>query len=464
MVVGEFTQETDLVVIGGGPGGYSAAFRAAELGVSTIVVDPRGMLGGVCLHQGCIPSKTLLGISEIRQMANSAARLGLRFDPPKIDCDMVRTWTQDAIDTLTKGLSGLARKHNIEVIPGTARFDDGRQLSIHNGSNSRVRFKRAIIATGSNFGATSDMWPDSPRVMNPNRALQLDDVPATVLVVGGDYIALELATIYAGLGSAVTLVTSATRILQPADADLIRPLARNLDSVLDELRVGITVESVNEINDGLCVRFAGKTPPARDRFDAAIVADPLMPSIAKLDLDKAQVNLDGGYIQVDQQLRTSNPRIFAVGDVAGEPMLADKAIHQGRIAAEVAAGWDSVFDARAVPHIVFTDPQVAWCGLTETQAKVEGISVEVSKIPWGASGRAIGLGRPDGLTKLIVDPDTKLILGMGIVGVNAVEMIGQGVLAIEMGAEVSDLSATIFPHPTISELIGEAASRLEPGP
>ena len=462
MVVGQFTQETDLVVIGGGPGGYSAAFRAAELGVQTLIVDPKGSLGGVCLHHGCIPSKTVLGIGQTLRMAIDAVKLGVHFDKPRVDLGEVRQWMSQAIGKLASGLDELAKKRGVEVLRGTAHFDDQRQLSIHNGTGSRIRFKRAIIATGARAIPPPGGWVDSPRLMDPGVALELDEIPASLLVIGSGYIGLELATLYAALGSKVTLATQQARILAQADADLTRLLARRLGEVLEDVCLQTTVTHLNEVAGGIEASLQRSQETSSVVFERIVAAIGRHPNTDSLNLPKAHVEVDdSGYVRVNEQLRSSNGRILAVGDVTGKPMLADKAIHQGRIAGEVVAGWGSVYDPRAVPFVVFTDPQVAWCGLTETQATAQKIDFRSIKIPWGASGRAVSLGRSDGMTKLIYDPDTKLILGVGIVGLGAVETIAQGVLALEMGAVTTDLASSIFPHPTMSELIGEAAVRVE---
>lgn len=461
MVVGQFTQETDLVVIGGGPGGYSAAFRAAELGVQTIIVDPKGSLGGVCLYHGCIQSKTVLAIGQTLRMAADAAKLGVHFNEPRVDLGELRQWMSQTIGKLASGLDDLAKKRGVEVLKGAAHFDDQRQLSIHNGTGSRVRFKRAIIATGAQANPPPGGWVDSPRLMDPGTALELDEIPASLLVIGSGYIALELATLYAALGSKVTLVTQQARILAQADADLTRPLARRLGEVLEDVCLQTTVTDLREVADGIEAALQGPQETSSVVFDSVVAAIGRHPNIDSLNLPKAHVQLDdSGYVRVNEQLRTSNARILGVGDITGKPMLADKAIHQGRIAGEVVAGWGSEYDPRAVPFVVFTDPQVAWCGLTEAQAATQGIDYQTVKIPWGASGRAVSLGRSDGMTKLIYDPDTKLVLGVGIVGLGAAEMIAQGILALEMGAVTTDLASSIFPHPTMSELLGEAAARV----
>ncbi len=465
MVVGEFTQETDLVVIGGGPGGYSAAFRAAELGIETIIVDAMGALGGVCLHHGCIPSKTMLSIGETIRLAEHAGNFGVHFDKPSVDLGEIRQWMSQTIGTLTGGLATIAKKRGVEILKGKARFEDQRQLSIHNGSGSRIRFKRAVIATGASPLPPAGGWLGSPRMMDAAAALKFDEIPATLLVIGEGYIALELASVYAALGSKVTLATQSDRLLPEADADLVGPLAMRLGEILENVRLNAPITDLREVDTGIKATFQGAEAPSSAVFERVLVAIGHRPNTAALDLAKARVEVDdAGYVRINDQLRSSNMRIFAVGDVTGEPLLADKALHQGRVAAEVVAGWGSVFDPRAVPFVVFTDPQVAWCGLTETQAADQGIAHETVRICWGPSGRAVSLGRSDGMTKLVYDPDTKLVLGVGIVGAGAAEMIAHGVLAVEMGAVTADLALSIHPHPTMGELIGEAAAQVEATP
>lgn len=462
MVVGEFTQETNLVVIGGGPGGYTAAFRAAELDIETIIVDPSGGLGGVCLHTGCIPSKTMLSIGQTLQLAEQAAKFGIHFDKPRINLDEVRAWTTSTIDKLGSGLNQLAKKHGIEIIKGIARFEDQRKLSIHSGSSSRIRFKRAIIATGAVPVSTPEQWCKSLRIMDTSEALKFSEIPESLLVIGGGYIGVELATIYAALGSKVTLVTPNDRILQCADADLVRPLVKRLGKAFASIRVNTNVSSINEVAGGIEASLEGGSETIKEVFDCAVVAIGHQANTNGLEIANANIKTDAdGYIIVDDQLHTTNQRIYAIGDVTGSPLLADKAILQGRIAAEVIAGWGSVYEPQAVPYVVFTDPQIAWCGLTQIQAQEKDVAHEIIKMPWGASGRAVGMGQSEGLTKLIYDPDTKLVLGVGIVGTGAAEMISQGVLAIEMGAVTTDLASAIHPHPTIGELIGQAAQKAE---
>jgi dihydrolipoamide dehydrogenase len=460
MVVGEFTQETDVVIIGGGPGGYTCAFRAAELGVKALIVDahPSAALGGICLHDGCVPSKTLLHAAEIMTLAQHADAMGLKFAKPKIDLDMLRQWKGGAVKKLATGLESLCRKHGVERLPGAAHFEDSRHLAVVGGPVPRVKFRRAVIATGSR-PIEHDLLPFShERVWTPQQAVHINDIPKSLLVLGSSYIAVELASIYAALGSAVTLVDESPRLLPDADADLVRPLDKRLDDALQAIAMGIGIKDAKIDKHGIKVSFDGDGAPKESKFDAVIVCIGSAALVDGLELTTTGVQLtDDDYVQVDDKLRTADQRIFAVGDVAGSPLLADKAIRQGRVCGEVLAGWGSIYDPRNVPMTVFTDPQIAWCGLTEQQAGDEGYPHTVVKIPWGASGRAVGMGRSEGLTKIIIDPDTQLVLGVGMCGPHACEMIAEGALAIEMGAVLTDLAHTIHPHPTMSELISDAA-------
>lgn len=460
MVVGEFTQETDLLVIGGGPAGYSCAFRAAELGVQTLIVDghPSGALGGVCLHDGCIPSKALLHVAEAINLAHDAAPMGVKYAKPKIDLDAVRTWKDDAVQRLARGLESLCKKHGVERLTGTAHFEDSRHVAIVGGSVPRVRFRRAVIATGSRPLEHEIIGFAHERVWTPQQAVHVPEVPKSLLVVGSNYNAVELASLYAALGSAVSLVDEVERILPDADADLVRPLDKHLGDRLESISMGVSIKSAKFDKHGVKASFEGDGAPPDAKFDRVIVAIGNQANINDLGLAHTGAQLgDAGFITVNEQLRTSDQRLHAAGDVTGAPLLADKALHQGRVCGEVLAGWGSVYDARTVPNTVFTDPQIAWCGLTEREAKSRGYPHSVARIPWGASGRAVGMGRSEGLTKIVFDPDTQLVLGVGLSGPHACEMIAEGALAIEMGATLTDLAATIHPHPTLSEMIADAA-------
>lgn len=460
MVVGEFTQETDLVVIGGGPAGYSAAFRAAELGVKTLIVDSRkdAALGGVCLHEGCVPSKTLLHIAETVRLGEHASQFGVRFAKPKLDAAAVWEWKKKTVHKLTVALDSLCKKHGVERVEGRAHFEDSRQIALIEGAVPRIRFRRALIATGARPREHSKLPFDGERVLSPGEALNRGEIPKRLLIVGGDYIACELASIFAALGSAVTIANHGPRSLPEVDADLARVLAKRLESHVAVVHHNTTVKSAVTAKREVRITFEGESAPPPAAFDRAIIAIGHISASAGLAIAKTQVKTDAdGFIEVDSQMRTADPRIFAAGDVTGSPFLADRALHQGRIAGEVIGGRDSVFEARAIPMAIFTDPQIAFCGLTEDACKLDNIPHRIAKMPWGASGRAVGIGRTEGMTKIIFDPESQLLLGIGLVGPQACEMIAEAALALEMGATLTDLAETIHPHPTMSELLSEAA-------
>lgn len=458
MVVGEFTQEANLVILGAGPGGYSAAFRAAELGLHPVLVDSRKDLGGICLHAGCIPSKTLLHVAEAVYFGQRAAALGVEYPPPRLDLDKVRAWVRQTTDRLAAGLASRAKKLGVEIVVGRATFDDGRNLSIHGGSVPRLKFRRAILAVGARAVDHPALAFDGRLVLDPWQALQVERVPPRLLVVGAGAPAVELASIYAALGSKVTLAFEPSQCLPAADPDLVRPLERQLAERLNAVKAGCTIQESRVVGEEVRITLTAGDNREAQTFDAAIVALGQRGNTGDLGLENTKVKIDAeGFVEIDEQMHTTESRIMAVGDVTGPPWTADRALAQGRVAAEVAAGWNSAFDARAVPRVAFTDPQIAWCGLTEAQANSQGVAHKVAKIPWGASGRAVGMNRADGLTKLIYDPDTKMVLGVGIVGAGAAEMIGEGALAVEMGVELDDLAGTIHPHPSMCELLSDAA-------
>lgn len=457
MVMGEMTQETDLLIIGGGPGGYHAAFRAASHGIMTMLVDAEPGLGGVCLHRGCIPSKTYLSIAETLHAARSLKERGIDFGSPTIDVAAVRKFKESVVAKLMGGLASLCKKNKVEHIQGRARFEDARRVTIEGADVSRVKFKRAVVATGSRSIMLGKIQIDSPRVLTSRSALELPDVPKSLLVIGGGYIGLELGQVYAALGSKVTVVEMTPALLPGVDRDLVRPLQKRLEAEFADICLETKVTAMSEKKTGIEVSFDGKSPPKNKTFSKVLVAVGRRPN-TDLGLDKAGVELnDRGFIRVDDGFRTTSDRIYAIGDVIGEPMLAHKAQHEGHVVADVLAGKDAVFEPRAIPAVVFTDPAIAWAGLTEAQAKERKLDVVVKKIPWTASGRAVALGRTDGLTKMIIDKPSNRLLGLGLCGVHAGEMIAEGVLAIEMGAVAYDLTLTIHPHPTLSESIGEVA-------
>lgn len=457
MVVGEFTQEANLVILGGGPAGYAAAFRAAELGVQDIViVDPRQELGGVCLHAACVPSKTLCDLVATLRRTQGASAMGVSFSPPQIDGAKVSEWVGSVVAKLGKGLASRAKSLRIQHLPGTAHFEDGKHVAVSGGSVPRVKFRRAIIATGSRPVEHADLPFDGARILTPEQAVAVHahgleahatqggggaTIPKTLLVIGSDYIAVEIAWIFAGLGSKVTLASPGPTLLPGVDDDLLRPLRKSLESSL-EILLGASIDA-----------------KAAAMFDRVVISLGRRANSDSLDLARAQVDCDGhGFIHIDDTMKTSNPRIFAAGDVTRGAMLADVALAQGRIAAEVIAGRsDSIFDHRAIPHAIFTDPNIAWCGLTETEAKKHAVDYAAARAPWGLSGRAVGMNAADGLTKIIYDKSSQVILGVGIVGRGACELIGEAALALEMGATLEDLAATMHPHPTMCELLADAA-------
>jgi dihydrolipoamide dehydrogenase len=452
--------DAELVVLGAGPGGYAAAFRAADLGVKVTLVDPEPEPGGVCLFRGCIPSKALLHQAALIDEARDAAERGITFGPARVDLERLRAWKDGVVRGLTGGLGKLAQSRGVTRIRGRGAFVDRGVLEVsgENGDRSQLRFRDCIIATGSRPAILSTLDFESPLVMNSTEALDLPDVPPRLLVVGGGYIGLELATVYAALGSKVTVVEMTPTLLMGADRDLVRVLAKRIEARLAAVLLETKVVDVRLAGSECRVRLEGKVEAAEQTFDRILVATGRRPNSSGIGLKNLAVKLDDkGFIQVDAQRRTAEPHVYAIGDVAGEPMLAHKATHEGTTAAEVVAGRNVAFEPSAVPAVVFTDPEIAWCGLTEEQAKRDGRPVEVGRFPWAASGRALTLARPDGLTKLVVDPESKRILGAGIVGHGAGDLIGEAVTAMEMGATAEDLALTIHPHPTLSETLMEAA-------
>ncbi len=453
-------KETDLVVLGGGPGGYAAAFLAADKGMKVTLIDARDRLGGTCLNVGCIPSKALLHTAKVVTDARDAARIGLTFAAPKIDVNAVRGHAQKVVETLTGNLGRLAKARKIDYIAGKGRFLDGQTVQVEGGAG--YRFKNCIVATGS--VPTKLPWLDlpTPRVMDSTGALELKDVPGRFLVVGGGYIGLEMGYVYAALGSKVTVVELTDGLLPGCDRDLVKPLHKRLEGIFDKIYLNTKVAKLEETPKGIKALLEGAEVKEKEPvFDRVLTAVGRKPASRDVGLDKAGVAVDEkGFVKVDERRKTSAEHIYAIGDVAGEPMLAHKATYEGKIAVEVIAGEPAVYDARAVPAVVFTDPEVAWCGLTETEAKKQGREVKVVKSPWVGSGRAMTLDRTEGLTKLIVDAETDLILGVGVVGAGAGEMIAEAMLAIEMSASARDVALTMHAHPTLSETVLEAAESL----
>jgi dihydrolipoamide dehydrogenase len=458
MVMGDLVREVDVAVIGGGPGGYAAAFRCAELGLETVVVDAGKRLGGACLFEGCIPSKALLHVAAVLGEAERAREFGVDFGEPQISLDPLRKWkTERVVGKLARGLAAVARGKNVEVVGGRAEFEDSRSVRITGDEPQKIRFKHAIVATGSVPSALPGLDRGGDRVMDSTAALELADVPERLLVVGGGYIGLELGQVYAALGSAVTLVEMTDGLLPGVDRDLVQPLARRCDKAFKAIHLGTRVADLRETGGGVDVRIGGE--PAA--FDRALVAVGRGPQTAGLRLDTTRARLtERGFIEVDERCRTADPHVWAVGDVTGEPMLAHRALRQGKVAAEAIAGRPAAFDTIVVPAVVFTDPEVAWCGLTESEAVTAGRPVRIAKFAWAGSGRAATLGRSDGLTKLVVDPDTGRVLGVGITGPGAGELIAEGALAVETAMLAEDLALTIHAHPTLSETLMEAAETL----
>ncbi|CAB1074684.1 Dihydrolipoamide dehydrogenase of pyruvate dehydrogenase complex (EC [Olavius algarvensis Delta 1 endosymbiont] len=459
MVMGELTQETELLVIGNGPGGYAAAFRAADLGMDVTMVDTAQRPGGVCLFKGCIPSKTLLYLAELIYDADKAASMGISFGKPQVDLAGLRDWKASVIDKMANGLISLSERRGVQLISGRAEFESSDMVRLYDSEVSRIKFRHAVLATGSRPiplpGA--DFSPDG-RIMSSTGALALADIPDKFLVVGGGYVGLELGTVYAALGSKVTLVEFMDRLLPGVDRDLVQPLNKKLKGIFERIHLNTKVTSLAETDRGVDVTLEGDIDNPQQTFDRVLVAIGRRPASQGIGLENTKVNLDDkGFVVVDARLRTSDEKIFAVGDVAGGMMLAHKATREGKIAVEVIAGEPSAFDVRAIPAVVYTDPQIAWCGLTEEEARREGRPVNVQRFPWKFSGRATTMGAPEGLTKILVDPESGRILGVGIAGRDTEGLISEGVLAVEMGALAEDMALSIHPHPTLSETEGEAA-------
>ncbi|MEE9212256.1 MAG: dihydrolipoyl dehydrogenase, partial [Phycisphaeraceae bacterium] len=465
MVVGEFTQESDVVVIGGGPGGYTVALRASAQGQKVTLIDDNTQLGGVCLRVGCIPSKALLHVAEIMHLAETAAEKGLEFAKPKINLDAMRAYKSGVIDKLAGGVAGLCKNAKVEVITGRAEFESSKQLRLHGGDIDRIKFKRAVIATGSRPITVPGISIDNPEVMDSSGALELEEVPPKLLVIGGGYIGLELGQVYAALGSEVTVVEMLDTILAGVDLDLARPLNKRLKQMFTGgIHLKAKVAKVVESGDGLKVDFEGESVPPTTIFDRVLVSVGRKPNTDNLGLRNTSVVVnDRGFIEVDNQMRTADKRIFAIGDVVGDPMLAHKAFREGKVAADVLAGGNAAFDNVCIPAVVFTDPELAWAGLSETEAKSQGLNITVKKMPWGGSGRAVSLRRPDGMTKMICEKDSRRVIGVGITGPHAGEMIAEAALAIEMGATAEDIAATIHPHPTLSETYQDVADMFGAG-
>ena len=466
-LVGQNSDKADahaeLLVIGAGPGGYTAAFRAADLGMSVVMIDRRETLGGVCLNVGCIPSKALLHAAKLINEASESGPHGISFGPPKIELDKLRGWKDEVIGKLTGGLVGLARQRKVRVVVGEVKFTGPNKVVVTRGNEQQtISFTQAIIAAGSEPVRLPLIPYEDSRVIDSSGALALEKIPGRLLVVGGGIIGLEMATVYEALGAKVTVVELMDQLIPGADRDLVAPLAKRLAGRLEKILLSTKVSSVTAHEDGLMARFEGPDGGSEAVFDQILIAVGRKANGALLGVSHAGVVVNpNGTIPVDKQMRTNVAHIFAIGDVVGQPMLAHKATHEAKVAAEVASGHKAAFDARAIPSVAYTDPEVAWVGLTETQAKASGIEIGKSVFPWMASGRSLSLGRDEGFTKLLFDKTTRRLLGAGIVGPNAGDLIAEAVLAIEMGADAVDIGLTIHPHPTLSETIGLAAEMFD---
>jgi len=454
-------EPTNIVVVGGGPGGYAAAFLAADLGMTVTLIDPEVNPGGVCLYRGCIPSKALLHVAKLIEESEQAKNWGIDFAPPKIDLARLRSWKEGVVKKLTGGLGILSKQRKVTYIQGRAAFENSTALQVTkaDGSTQSLTFDRIILATGSRPAIVPALKLDTPRMMDSTGALNLEDIPGSLLVVGGGYIGLELGSVYAALGTRVTVVEMLPGLLPGADRDLVLPLHKRLEKMFEGILLNTTVAAVKDEGSGIRATLKGQDGNAQEKvFDRVLVSVGRKPNSEISGLEKTQVKVGAkGFIEVNKQLQTADPSIYAICDVVGEPMLAHKAMHEGRTAVEAIAGHKVAFEPNAIPAVVFTDPEIAWCGLTETQAQKENREIKVAKFPWAASGRAVTLDRPEGMTKLLIDPQTERVLGVGIVGVGAGEMIAEGVLAIEMAALAHDVAQTIHPHPTLSETVMESA-------
>ena len=457
--MGDLVVEVDVAIVGGGPGGYSAAFRCAELGLETVVIDAGKRLGGACLFEGCIPSKALLHVAALIEDAERARELGVDFGEPRVSLDPLRKWKSErVVGRLARGLASVAKSKSVDVIGGRAVFESSRELRVEGEEPQKVRFKHAIVATGSAPARLPGLAVAGDRLLDSTAALELAEIPEKLLVIGGGYIGLELGQVYAALGSRVTLVEMTDGLLPGVDRALVQPLARRCEKFFAKIRLGTKVTSLTETGSAVEARFGADEA---ETFDRVLVAVGRRPASAGLGLEQTHAAVDArGFVTVDDRCRTADPAIYAVGDVTGEPMLAHRAMRQGKVAAEVIAGRPAAFDNVVVPAVVFTDPEVAWCGLSEADAAREGRAVKVAKREWAASGRALTLGRSDGLTKIVADPDTGRVLGVGIVGPGAGELIAEGALAVETAMTVEDLAVTIHTHPTLSETLMEAAESL----
>ncbi len=455
--------QTEVLVLGAGPGGYTAAFRAADLGKQVVLVERYPSLGGVCLNVGCIPSKALLHVAKVITEADEAAHTGITFGKPAIDIDKLRAWKSAVVGKLTKGLSGLAKQRKVQVVTGRGEFASPHTLRVETAEGVKtIAFENCIIAAGSSVARIPGFPYDDKRIIDSTGALELANIPKRLLVVGGGIIGLEMATVYDALGSKITVVELMDALIPGADQDIVKVLQKRISKRYEKILLRTKVSHIEALQEGLKVTFDAAGTLSTDTFDAILMAVGRRPNGRDIKVDAAGVTVnERGFIPVDKQMRTNVPHIYAIGDICGEPMLAHKATHEAKIAAEVIAGHKAFFDARTIPSVAYTDPEIAWMGLTETQAKAQGIEYDKAAFPWAASGRALSTGRDDGMTKVLFDKTTRRVLGAAIVGVNAGELIAETVLALEMGADAADLCLTIHPHPTLSETVAFAAEMAE---
>ncbi|MBA4740032.1 MAG: dihydrolipoyl dehydrogenase [Burkholderiales bacterium] len=453
----------EVVVLGSGPGGYTAAFRAADLGKKVVLIEQHSTLGGVCLNVGCIPSKALLHAAKVIEESKEMGEFGISFGKPKIDLDQLRNWKDGVIGKLTKGLTGLAKQRKVETIQGKGRFIGPNNIEVQTSEGpKRVSFNTAIIAAGSQVTKIPDIPYEDPRVMDSTDALTLRNIPKSMLVIGGGIIGLEMATVYRALGTKITVVEMADSLIPGADKDIVRPLHKRLQKQCEGIHLKTKVKSLTAEKNGLKAQFEGNDTPKVTCYEKVLVAVGRKPNGKLIGAESAGINVDdSGFIPVNKQMQTSVPHIYAIGDIVGNPMLAHKATHEGKLAAEIISGHKASFDAKTIPSVAYTDPEIAWMGITETEAKAEGIEYEKATFPWAASGRSLAMGRDEGITKLLFDKNTSRLIGAAIVGSNAGELIGETVLALEMGADAQDIGLTIHPHPTLSESVFLAAEIAE---
>lgn len=453
----------DVAVLGAGPGGYTAAFRAADLGKNVVLIERYSVLGGVCLNVGCIPSKALLHVAKVVTEAEETKKLGVSFGTPRIEINKLREWKNSIIEKLTEGLKKLAKQRKLEIIQGTGKFTTPNMILVKTPKGEKtISFEQCIVAAGSSAAHIPGLLQNDPRIMDSTSALKLESIPKRMLIIGGGIIGLEMATVYDALGCKISVVELMDQLIPGADTDLIKPLHKRMQKRYEAIYLKTKVTDIEAQENGLKVTFEGENSPGAQVYDRILMAVGRRPNGHSIDADKAGISVtEHGFIPVDKQQRTNVPHIFGIGDIVGEPMLAHKASHEGKLAAEIISGHKAAFDARTIPSVAYTNPEIAWMGLTETEAKKQGIDYEKASFPWAASGRAISMGRDEGITKLLLDKNSRRLLGAGMVGVNAGEIISEAILALEMGADMDDINLTIHPHPTLSETILFAAEIAE---